>query len=281
MTACSSSHRGARPASTSSSVSGTSATTSSFPSSGTGLRPDFPYDPRPGICPSQAGDTATITASAGGLPVPRCLVVWANQRLRVDNRTTTVLTATLGYHPSETARISPGSSFEFVATPRDRSRDPLPTGVYELKLSPLALADVWVAATVCTTARESCYTPPHRPPNGRLTIFDCPAQVPTTTAAGNNRADAIGAALAEVRAVRHWIGAVQVDAAYPVGRIDQGEFPDLFAFQVPLCGEAFAERSWAVELHSTTLERIGNSVAQAQDVVAPFPDGWHVWGQYH
>ena len=93
------------------------------------------------------------------------------------------------------------------------------------------------------------------------------------------RAAAVQAATDEVRNKRRWPNSTLV-AAYPVGATNRGSYAELFAFQVPQCGNAIAEASWVVELTSPT-PGPGGSTRQAQDVVAPFSGGWRVWGHYH
>jgi hypothetical protein len=223
---------------------------------------------------------ATIAISEPDrLPSPRCLVVWANQTLRVWNETRTALSATLGNH-GESTMIGAHQSRDFLAATRKSDAPARAVGVYELKLSPLAVADVWVAATACATAETNCYDRPKQPANGLLSIFDCPTTSPLIKSAlPQDRAAAIQAATDEVRNKRRWPDST-VDAAYPVGAINRGSFAELFAFQVPQCGNAIAEASWVVELTSPT-PGPGGSSRQAQDVVALFRGGWRVWGNYH
>jgi hypothetical protein len=278
---CSASRHGSQSSST------TSATVASEPGSSTSERatntnaagPDLPFDPRPGLCPSQRGSVANIDIrEPDRLPSPRCLVVWANQTLRITNQTSTALTATLGPH-GESVMISSRQSHELLVPTLNSDARARAVGVYELKLSPFAVADVWIAATRCPTAETSCYHQPRRPPNGVLSIFDCPTTPLIKGATAQPRSAAIQAATDDVRNKRHWPDAT-VDAAYPVGAIDQGAYAELFAFQVPLCGNALAEASWVVELTSPTPGQ-GGSARQAQDVVAHFTGGWRVWGNYH
>ena len=69
-------------------------------------------------------------------------------------------------------------------------------------------------------------------------------------------------------------------AAYPVGAVNEGSFSELFAFEVPMCGNALAEASWVVELSSPIPDEFG-STPQAQLLLAPLAYGWQVWSQAH
>jgi hypothetical protein len=83
-------------------------TTSSAPP---GLSPATPYASQPaaGIC-AQPGAEHVEVIIYPDIPDPRCVVVGAHQRLRITNRTSAAIEATLGDH---TISVEPSTTVEF------------------------------------------------------------------------------------------------------------------------------------------------------------------------
>jgi hypothetical protein len=110
-------------------------------------------------------------------------------------------------------------------------------------------------------------------------LFTCP-KAALVRATGNPRAEATLAAVRFVRTNRHqnhWV----MTSVYRVGQHANGIYGEIFAAQVPYCGQALTHASWVVELYTPSMHHIGDSVSIAEVVVAPFTNGWKVWGEYH
>jgi hypothetical protein len=97
-----------------------------------------PYadSPAAGICGKAEGDLATMTLLPG-IPDPRCLIVSANQRLRVINRTEGTVEISLA---GVAQTLEPDGSFTFTA----EFGELLQPGVHALAVDPCCGGEIWL-----------------------------------------------------------------------------------------------------------------------------------------
>jgi hypothetical protein len=111
-------------------------------------------------------------------------------------------------------------------------------------------------------------------------IGGCPTQPVTGVSVHSHPRRAAGrAAVTYATGVLGWQKA-QVSETYRVGSTSRS-FDLVFAKQIPMwCGRKVARASFGVEL-SNPLDAVAGTSSRAALVVAPFADGWRVWGRFH
>lgn len=101
-----------------------------------GLATPYADSPAAGICGKAEGDLATMTLLPG-IPDPRCLIVHANQKLRVINRTEGTVKISLA---GVTQTLEPDGSFTFIA----KFSELLQPGVHALSVDPCCGGEIWL-----------------------------------------------------------------------------------------------------------------------------------------